>query len=165
MHVTRANQETTAACSRTVKMRCREMQKIRTVISGGEASALIQNEVLILSDEERPSLLDKAGISSSIEIGAAEVLAIKAGLALPWNKLRFLRRYVTTYSKCTVLTHWCFRWLKASGISLAGEERMSHISKCGWESERRDCPIFFSTSIWGRGNQRSSFGIHSTSGG
>ena len=72
--------------------------------------------------------MDKAGISSSIEIGAAEALAIKAGLALPWNKLRFLRRYVTTYSKCTVLTHWCFRWLKASGISLAGEERMRHIS-------------------------------------
>ena len=89
---------------------------------------LSKNEVLILSDEERRSLLDKAGISSSIEIGAAEVLAIKAGLALPWNKLRFLRRYVTTYSKCTVLTHWCFRWLKASGISLAGEERMRHIS-------------------------------------
>ena len=63
-------------------MRCLEMQRIRTVVSGGEASALIQNEVLILSDEERQSLLDKAGISSSIEIGAAEVLAIKAELAL-----------------------------------------------------------------------------------
>eukprot|EP00731_Ephydatia_muelleri_P003368 Em0001g3368a len=52
-----------------------------------------------LSDEERRSLLDKAGISSSIELGAAEVLAIKAGLAIPWNKLRLLRRYVTRYSK------------------------------------------------------------------
>eukprot|EP00731_Ephydatia_muelleri_P034404 Em0058g10a len=58
-------------------------------------------EVLILSDEERQSLLDKAGISSSIELGAAEVLVIKAGLAIPWNKLRLLRRYVTTYSKGT----------------------------------------------------------------
>ena len=43
---------------------------------GGEASVLIQKEVRILSNEERRSLLDKAGIS-----GAAEVLAIKAGLA------------------------------------------------------------------------------------
>eukprot|EP00731_Ephydatia_muelleri_P000260 Em0001g260a len=46
-----------------------QMQKIRGIVSGGEASALIQKEVLILSDEERRSLLDKAGISSSIELG------------------------------------------------------------------------------------------------
>ena len=66
--------------------------EIRGIVSGGgEASALIQKEVLIVSDEERRSLLDKAGISSSIELGAAEVLAIKAGLAIPWNKLTLLR--------------------------------------------------------------------------
>ena len=76
-------------------MRCFQMQKIRGIVSGGEASALVQKEVLILSDEERRSLLDKAGISSSIEL-AAEVLATKAELAIPWNKLRLLRRYVTT---------------------------------------------------------------------
>ena len=104
------------------------MQKIRGIVSGGEASALIQKEVLILSDEERRSLLDKAEISSSIELGAVEVLAIKAGLAIPWNKLRLLRRYVTTYSKGTNSNSWCFRWLKSSGICLAGEERMRHIS-------------------------------------
>ena len=37
--------------------------------------------------------LATASISSSTEIGPAQVLAIKAGLALPWNKLRLLRRY------------------------------------------------------------------------
>eukprot|EP00731_Ephydatia_muelleri_P030593 Em0022g107a len=42
--------------------------KIRGIVNG-EASALIEKEVLILSDEERRSLLDKAGISSSIELG------------------------------------------------------------------------------------------------
>ena len=52
----------------------------------------------------------------------------KAGLAIPWNKLRLLRRYVTTYSKGTNSNSWCFRWLKSSGICLAGEERMCHIS-------------------------------------
>ena len=69
------------------------MQRIRSIVSGGEASALIQKEVLTLSDEERQCLLATAGISSSIEIGPAQVLAIKAGLAIPWNKLRLLRRY------------------------------------------------------------------------
>ena len=101
MHVTRAHQETTAACSQTVKLRCSQMQKIRGIVSGGEASALIQKEVLILNKEERRFLLDKAGISSTIELGVAQVLAIKAGLAIPWNKLRLLRRYVTSYTKGT----------------------------------------------------------------
>eukprot|EP00731_Ephydatia_muelleri_P033461 Em0030g18a len=111
LQVTKAKQQTTSACSRTTKMRYSEMQRIRSIASGGEASALIQKEVLTLSDEERQCLLATAGISSSIEIGPAQVLAIKAGLAIPWNKLRLLRR-----------------WLKSSGIHLAGEERMRHIS-------------------------------------
>jgi hypothetical protein len=68
------------------------MQMIRSVLSAGEPTALIQREVLTLSDEERRALLDTAGILSTIEIGAAETLAIKAGLAIPWNKLRLLRR-------------------------------------------------------------------------
>eukprot|EP00731_Ephydatia_muelleri_P015745 Em0009g169a len=50
--------------------------KIQGIVSGGEASALIQKEVLILSEEERRSLLDKAGISSSIELRAAQLTAI-----------------------------------------------------------------------------------------
>ena len=62
-------------------------------VSGGEASALIQKKVFTLSDEERQCFLATADISSSIEIGPAQVLAIKAGHAIPWNKLRLLRWY------------------------------------------------------------------------
>eukprot|EP00731_Ephydatia_muelleri_P004935 Em0002g1111a len=102
IQVTKARNPTTAVSLRTVKMRCSEMQTMRSIVSGGEPSALIQNEVLVLNDEEIRALLQKAGISSTIAIGAAEVLAIKAGLVIPWNKLRLLRR-----------------WLKSSGISLA----------------------------------------------
>ena len=113
-------------------MRCLEMQRIRTVVSGGEASALIQNEVLILSDEERQSLLDKAGISSSIEIGAAEVLAIKAELALPWHKLRFLRRYVTTYSNIQQMHN---------SNSLVFQVAQSIWNLSGWRG--KDAPHFY----------------------
>ena len=60
----------------------------------GEPSALLQSEVLSLSNEERKSLLKEAGISDEIKIGPAEVLAINVGLAIPWNKIRLLRRYV-----------------------------------------------------------------------
>ncbi|KAL5505860.1 hypothetical protein EMCRGX_G007397 [Ephydatia muelleri] len=92
IQVTKARNPTTAVSLRTVKMRCSEMQTMRSIVSGGEPSALIQNEVLVLNDEEIRALLQKAGISSTIAIGAAEVLAIKAGLVIPWNKLRLLRR-------------------------------------------------------------------------
>ena len=68
------------------------MQMIRGVHSAGVPTSLIQREVLTLSDYERRALLDKAGILSKIEIGAAETLAIKVGLDIPWYKLRLLRR-------------------------------------------------------------------------
>ena len=89
--------ELTKKRSWTVKMRCFHMQKIRGIVSGAEASGLIQKEVLILSDEERRSLLDKAGISSSIELRAAEALAIKAELAIPWNELTLCKKLDIRY--------------------------------------------------------------------
>ena len=53
---------------------------------------LLQNEVLSLGDEQRRALLKEAGISDEIIIGPAEVLAIKVGLAIPWNKIQILRK-------------------------------------------------------------------------
>ena len=91
MYLTKARQLTTAACSRTVKTRCAEMQTVKSIISGGEPSVLMENKVLTRSDEERKSLLQKASISN-IAIDSAQVLAIKAGMAIPWNRMRLLRR-------------------------------------------------------------------------
>ena len=80
---------------------------MRSIVSGGEPSALIQNEVLVLNDEEIRALLQKAGISSTIAIGAAEVLAIKAGLVIPWNKLRLLRRYAYNRQNVAAIINHC----------------------------------------------------------
>eukprot|EP00731_Ephydatia_muelleri_P004694 Em0002g870a len=107
MRITNPHNSTTA-----VKSRCSELQAIRRVVSGGQPSVLLQNEVLSLGDEQRRALLKEAGISDEIKIGPAEVLAIIVGLAIPRNKIRILRR-----------------WLKASNISLACEERMRHASR------------------------------------
>ena len=62
MHVTKARHLTSAACSRTVKSKCSEMQTSRSIVSGGGPSAVMEKEVLTLSDKERKSLLQKAGI-------------------------------------------------------------------------------------------------------
>ncbi|KAL5509935.1 hypothetical protein EMCRGX_G005385 [Ephydatia muelleri] len=69
------------------------------------------SEVLTLNYEEKKSLLEKAGITN-VSNSPAEVLAIKTGLTILWNRLRLFR--------------W---WLKASGVSLAGEERMRYICR------------------------------------
>ena len=53
------------------------MQSMRSVVSGGEPSTLIQKEVLALNDGERRALLQKAGISSTIAIGAIDVWQLK----------------------------------------------------------------------------------------
>ena len=134
MHITNAHNPTTTVCTRTLKSRCSELQDIRKIISGGEPSALLQSEVLSLSDEERKSLLKEAGISDEIKIGSAEVLAIKVGLAIPWNKIRLLRRYAEVIYSHTShdIQHFdviSYRWLKASNVSLACEERICHVSK------------------------------------
>ena len=49
---------------------------MRSIVSRGEPSALIQKEVLALNDEERRTSLQKAGISSTIAIGPVEVLVV-----------------------------------------------------------------------------------------
>ena len=67
------------------------MHTARSIVSGGEPSALMEEEVLTLSDEERMSLLQKAGITN-IAIDSVQVLAIKVGMAIPWNGLRQFRR-------------------------------------------------------------------------
>ncbi|KAL5516708.1 hypothetical protein EMCRGX_G002113 [Ephydatia muelleri] len=93
MKLTKARHPTTAACSRTVKTRHSEKHTARSVMSGGEPSALLESEVLTLNDEEKKSLLEKAGITN-VSISPAEVLAIKTGLTIPWNRLRILRRRI-----------------------------------------------------------------------
>ena len=47
-------------------------------------------ELHYLSDTDRQSLLNGAGVVS--RIGAQEAFAIKAGMGMPWAKLRLLRR-------------------------------------------------------------------------
>eukprot|EP00731_Ephydatia_muelleri_P019402 Em0012g227a len=98
---------------------CKPMTFIQVTKSRQQTTAASsEDQVLRNADDTQCSQCRRAngpyserGILSTIEIGAAETLAIKAGLAIPWNKLRLLRR-----------------WLKSSGICLAGEERMCQIS-------------------------------------
>ena len=67
------------------------MSHVHDIVSGGEASTLLENEIKWLSDEEKQQLLVESGIAMDIKVSADQGLAIKAGLAIPWHKLRKLR--------------------------------------------------------------------------
>ena len=139
MQVTKAKQQTTAACSST---RCSEMQRIQSNVSG-EASALISKQKFSPSVMKSDNVcwLVTARISSSIEIVPAQVLAIKAGLAIPWNKLRLLRRY-DIIMQCSKDNSLIFRCLKSSGIHLAGEIS-SHIVGDNLKGKGKLPPLHF----------------------
>ena len=59
-------------------------------MSQEESSTFLRRELDYLSTSDRQILLQEAGIVSAI--GPGEALAIKAGLGMPWSKLRVLRR-------------------------------------------------------------------------
>ena len=82
----------------TLRKRSMALVDMRTAVSGSKSGARRQlaDELKHTSREERQSLLKLANITP--EIPAGEGLAMKAELAIPWNKLRHLRRYMYTHS-------------------------------------------------------------------
>lgn len=90
MHITQAHRPATGVSQRTLRRHCMEIEVARNVISGGEPYKLLQYELHSLSEEERHQLLTEAGITA--EVRPTEMLAIKSCLAIPWHKLRLLRK-------------------------------------------------------------------------
>ena len=65
---------------------------IRGSLSMNDTRTELQADVKMLSSEERQDLLKSVGIT--IDIPPEQGLAMKADLAIPWNKLRIIRRYI-----------------------------------------------------------------------
>ena len=80
-----SNVSTSEACTRTVQRRVRQVQGLRETLGVG-----LEQELRVLSKCDRQKLLQEASLP--IEIPADHSLAMKANLALSWNKLRTLRR-------------------------------------------------------------------------
>ena len=78
------------ASSRTVKRRIEVLETIREVTSGGDSTSQLAAEVNHLSKVQREELLQQ--VQLPLVISADHALAMKADLAIPWTKLRVLRR-------------------------------------------------------------------------
>ena len=88
-----ARVSTAIASNKTVRRRSSELEDIRATMCK-DSKAQLQAEVKGLPAEERKKLLLSAGIT--LDIPPEKGLAMKADLAIPWNKLRTIRRYNTS---------------------------------------------------------------------
>ena len=89
MRVPKATVPTSKASAKTVARRNQALHQLRDTISGGDSSSQMQ-EICSLSKGEWQKILKEANLT--IDIPPEHGVAMKADLALPWNKLRILRR-------------------------------------------------------------------------
>ena len=90
MRVPKATVPTSKASAKTGARRNQALHQLRDTISGGDSSRQMQEEIRSLSKGERQKILKEANLT--IDIPPEHSVAMKADLALPWNKLRILRR-------------------------------------------------------------------------
>lgn len=73
-----------------MKRRTEVLRSVRDMISGSDNSAQLAAEVNCLTQSQREELLQQAQLPLVIPLD--HTLAMKADLAIPWSKLRTLRR-------------------------------------------------------------------------
>ena len=67
---------------------------MRKIVGGEGSSLILRKELELLDKDERSKLLQEAGITP--DIPPEQGLALKVDLAIPWNKLRVIRRCMHT---------------------------------------------------------------------
>ena len=80
----------TEASSRTVKRRAEVLESVWEIATGGDSTSQFAAEVNYLSQVQLEEILQQ--VQLPLVIPANHALAMKADLAIPWTKLRILRR-------------------------------------------------------------------------
>ena len=88
--ITKPSISSSEASQRTLRRRSGELDRHRSVSSGGAELAQLSHEVQSLKPEEKRQLLED--MDFKIEIPALTGLALKADLCLPWNRMRSMKR-------------------------------------------------------------------------
>ena len=91
MKVTKSSTPSSKCSKDTLRRRSNEISKVREILSVGDTSEQMVNEMKRIPREERNELMREANFN--VHIPAEEGLAMKADLGLTWNKLRLMRRY------------------------------------------------------------------------
>lgn len=62
------------------------------MVTGGDGEQqMFEKELRALTNQDRDELMHT--FQTPVSLGAQDVLALKASLQIPWNKLRAMRRY------------------------------------------------------------------------
>lgn len=96
-HVPNPHVPSETACNKTVHNRSKHLIHLRGRISGqGSSSSQVQlqDEIKVLNKEEREELVKSLYNHTRTDVATEKILAFKADLSIPWNKLRTMRRWV-----------------------------------------------------------------------
>ena len=94
MKVTKPRLPSTMTTRKTIRARTAELGEHRKLVSKGESSIQLQEEVKATTAAERELLLaelQKGGLK--VDVSTSQSLGMKADLNIPWSKLRVIRRY------------------------------------------------------------------------
>jgi hypothetical protein len=147
LKVTSPRVTSTGACSKTLRNRTIEVGSHRELTSGRCAAQQLADELKALPQEERKELLATGVFSGpSTVLSPENALALKADLAIPWNKLRAMRRY-SQKSNYILYIHVKIhkRWMKVWGIQIASEKQLRRVSdeQLGDNLEGEEAPFCF----------------------
>ena len=124
---------------------------MRRIIGGDDSSLILHQELRSLTKEEQGKLLLDAGLT--IDIPPEQGLAMKADLAIPWNKLRVIRRLILIKHTAGIQSHVnnVCRWLSSSGVSLSSKRKQQKIAQqqVGDNLETETAPFSFSLASGG----------------
>jgi len=90
----KASKESTNVCNKTINRRNKHLLSQIQVSSGSSTAATgVQTRKIIksLDEDTRRDILNEANIES-IEIGPAQMVAMKSDLGIPWEKLKSMSR-------------------------------------------------------------------------
>ena len=90
MQVPAGRVESSNACTKMILNRTKALSTIRDIASCDDTTLPLGAEVRAMSKAETRNLLQQAHLP--ITVPATDALAMKADLAMLWNKLRVLRR-------------------------------------------------------------------------
>ena len=92
MAIPRPRVATDKASQKTRHRRSLSLHTVREVVSGGSSSVQLLDEAKQCSSTERERLIEELQHGLKVVIPASDLIAMKADLALPWSKLRVVRR-------------------------------------------------------------------------
>lgn len=99
---------------------------MRELVSCGDSTTQLREEIRHLGKAERQRLLHDAGFT--LNIPEEHGLAMKAELGILWNKLRVIRRQVSQLTRIKNYTI-SVRWLTEWGISLSSEKKQRKLAR------------------------------------